>query len=78
VRVAERRELADIPGYARTVSELERRLGPHGRIFVRYSGTEPLLRVMVEGEDFQVISRVAEELAEALRHSVGAVPAEGP
>jgi phosphoglucosamine mutase len=71
VRVAERRELADIPGYAQIVSDLERRLGPQGRIFVRYSGTEPLLRVMVEGEDFHVISRVAEELAESLRNRVG-------
>ncbi len=74
VRVAERRELADIPGYAKIVSDLERRLGPQGRIFVRYSGTEPLLRVMVEGEDFHVISRVAEELAETLRSAVGAGP----
>jgi phosphoglucosamine mutase len=78
VRVSERRELSDIPGYAQIVSDLERRLGPHGRIFVRYSGTEPLLRVMVEGEDFHVISRVAEELAEALRNSVGAVSSVDP
>ncbi len=72
VRVVDRRNLETIPGYAATLSGLERRLGPQGRILVRYSGTEPLVRVMVEGEDFGVISGVAEELADTLRTAVGA------
>jgi phosphoglucosamine mutase len=71
VRVADRRNLETIPGYAATLSKLERRLGPQGRILVRYSGTESLVRVMVEGEDFGVISGVAEELADTLRTAVG-------
>jgi phosphoglucosamine mutase len=72
VRAAERRDLNTVPGYAALVSNFERRLGPQGRLLIRYSGTEPLLRVMVEGEDFQTISTVAEELAETLRTLVGA------
>jgi phosphoglucosamine mutase len=71
VRVADRRNLETIPGFTAALSSLERRLGPHGRILVRYSGTEPLARVMVEGEDFTVISGVAEELADTLRSTVG-------
>jgi phosphoglucosamine mutase len=74
VRVADRRNLDTIPGYAAALSGLERRLGPQGRILVRYSGTEPLVRVMVEGEDFNVISGVAEELADTLRSAVGVTP----
>jgi phosphoglucosamine mutase len=74
VRVADRRNLDTIPGYAAALSGLERRLGPQGRILVRYSGTEPLVRVMVEGEDFNVISGVAEELADTLRSAVGVAP----
>ncbi|MEO5657437.1 MAG: phosphoglucosamine mutase [Nitrospiria bacterium] len=74
VRVADRRNLETIPAYAAALSDMERRLGPQGRILVRYSGTEPLVRVMVEGEDFSVISGVAEELADTLRTAVGAAP----
>jgi phosphoglucosamine mutase len=71
VRVADRQNLETIPGFTAALSSLERRLGPQGRILVRYSGTEPLVRVMVEGEDFTVISGVAEELADTLRSAVG-------
>jgi phosphoglucosamine mutase len=74
VRVADRRNLDTIPGYTAALSGLEHRLGPQGRILVRYSGTEPLVRVMVEGEDFNVISGVAEELADTLRSAVGVAP----
>jgi len=71
VRVADRRELSTIPGYTDALAGLERRLGSQGRILVRYSGTEPVVRVMVEGEDFAVISGIAEELADTLREAVG-------
>jgi len=45
----------------------ERELGGRGRIVVRYSGTEPLCRVMVEGEDRAVVERLARSVAEAIR-----------
>lgn len=45
----------------------ERELGDRGRIVVRYSGTEPLCRVMVEGEDRAVVERIARSVAEAVR-----------
>jgi phosphoglucosamine mutase len=77
VRVAERRDLNTFPGYATLVADFERRLGPQGRVLIRYSGTEPLLRVMLEGEDFHTISLVAEELADNLRTLVGAPTATG-
>ena len=47
----------------KAVVELEQQLGGQGRILLRPSGTEPVVRVMVEGEDSQVIQRVGEELA---------------
>jgi phosphoglucosamine mutase len=64
VRVKERRELSEIPGYEDLVSELEEKLGKEGRIFVRFSGTEPLLRILVEGPDPQMIAAMAETIAE--------------
>ena len=46
-------------------------LGGRGRILVRYSGTENLVRVMVEGEDAGLIRRVAERLCDVLKEEIG-------
>jgi phosphoglucosamine mutase len=46
-------------------------LGDTGRILVRYSGTEPLLRVMVEGEEEEMIQQIALEMEEAIRNQLG-------
>lgn len=50
--------------------EVERELQGCGRVLLRASGTEPLLRVMVEGQDSLLVSRAAEKLAAAVREAV--------
>ena len=70
VKVRERinpRESAPIQAHVRRVEES---LGSTGRVVLRASGTEPLIRVMVEGQDEAVVTRHAEELAETVRRSV--------
>jgi len=52
------------------VKDVEKKLGNKGRVLLRASGTEPLIRVMVEGEDMMVITEHAEQIAEAVRKSV--------
>jgi phosphoglucosamine mutase len=54
----------------------ERRLGATGRLFVRASGTEPLIRVMAEGEDLALVEAVTEEVAGEIAKAVGADDAE--
>ncbi len=76
VRVKEKRELQGIPEMTAVMNEVERRLGANGRLVVRYSGTEPLLRVMIEGQDQQQITAWATEIADAARRHLGE-PAEG-
>ena len=51
VRVREKVDLEKIPEVAAAMREVEDRLGANGRLLVRYSGTEPLLRVMLEGQN---------------------------
>ncbi len=67
VRVGRRCALESVPPVARLISRVEEELGPRARVLVRYSGTEPLLRVMVEGESAERITAAAEEIAAAAR-----------
>jgi len=71
VRVREKAELEKIPEIAEVMRSVESRLGTNGRLLVRYSGTEPLLRVMLEGQDPEEIDRWAREIADAVRKAVG-------
>jgi phosphoglucosamine mutase len=72
VRVERRVELRTIPEVAAVMSDVEQRLAGNGRLLVRYSGTEPLLRVMLEGKDATEIRRWGQEIIDAVKQHVGA------
>ncbi len=65
-RVKTRKELSEIPGYKDLISKIENKLNGMGRVFVRFSGTEPVIRVLVEGENKSLINQYAEEIASFL------------
>ena len=67
IKVKQKPQLESVPDIDRAIRESERRLNGSGRVLVRYSGTEPLLRIMVEGEREAVIKEVAEDLARLVR-----------
>jgi phosphoglucosamine mutase len=71
VRVRERKELQSVPAIADAMQRIEQRLAGQGRLLVRYSGTEPLLRVMIEGRDQQQIQGWAREIADTVKQSLG-------
>jgi len=71
VKVKERRDLASIPEIAKRMAEIEKKLDGTGRLLVRYSGTEPKVRVMLEGEDDKEIKALAEGLAGIIREKLG-------
>jgi phosphoglucosamine mutase len=71
VRVAAKLDLMALPAVARTVRRAEERLGDHGRLVLRYSGTEPLARVMLEGSDQLEIEELAGDIAGAIEHELG-------
>jgi phosphoglucosamine mutase len=66
VMVKEKKDLKTVPQARQAIQEAENRLGATGRLLVRYSGTEPKLRIMTEGEDESLIQAVAQELAQGL------------
>jgi phosphoglucosamine mutase len=69
LRVREKADLTAIPEITAVIEKVERRLGRNGRLLVRYSGTEPLLRVMLEGQDKDDIERMAQEIIESVRRA---------
>ncbi len=69
--VSSKPPLLSIPTYQETVERIEKELGDAGRVLVRYSGTEQVVRVMVEGPKRSVIQQYAEELIDLLRKHIG-------
>ena len=72
LRVEHKVDLTTIPQVAAVLSSVESRLAGNGRLLVRYSGTEPLLRVMLEGRDEREIRRWGQEIIDAVKRYVGA------
>jgi phosphoglucosamine mutase len=72
LRVQEKVDLQTIPEVAAVISSVESRLAGHGRLLVRYSGTEPLLRVMLEGKEQAEIRQWGQEIVNAVKRHVGA------
>ena len=71
VTLAARRPLEDMAALAKLVEQVRGALGREGRVLVRWSGTEPKLRVMVEGPDENRIGTIAQDLISAARKDVG-------
>jgi phosphoglucosamine mutase len=71
LRVSRRVDLKTVPEVAAVMAAVESRLAGNGRLLVRYSGTEPLLRVMLEGRDQAEIRAWGEEIIDAVKRHVG-------
>jgi phosphoglucosamine mutase len=71
VRVAEKRDIMTIPEVASLVRDIEAKVKDEGRILIRYSGTEPLLRIMIEGQDKYQITGWAKEIADLVEKKIG-------
>jgi len=71
VKVARKPDLSEVPEIVEAVAAAEAALGDQGRVLVRYSGTENLCRVMVEGPTAEITEKWATELAEVVRVALG-------
>lgn len=71
VKVNSKRDIKEFPAVASLISKAEEDLGDKGRVLVRFSGTEPLVRVMIEGEDKERITSMAHEIADSIAQTLG-------
>jgi phosphoglucosamine mutase len=71
IEVKEKKDLSEIPEVEKRIRKIEKTLGHSGRILIRYSGTEPLLRIMVEGEDETKLHQFAQDLVELVKKHLG-------
>jgi phosphoglucosamine mutase len=72
VRVREKKGLTELPSVALEIRLVEEAFAGTGRVLVRFSGTEPLARVMVEGPDLEQVESFSARIAEAIRREMGA------
>jgi phosphoglucosamine mutase len=72
VRLKERRDISEVPRVAEAIAGVEAELGDGGRVVVRNSGTEPKVRIMVEGREADHTDALAERIAAVVRAEVGA------
>jgi phosphoglucosamine mutase len=71
VRVKQRRDLEQMPDVQQAIRDCERAMDGAGRVLVRFSGTEPLARVMVEGADLASVEHHSMRIADAIRAEIG-------
>jgi phosphoglucosamine mutase len=71
VKVKHRKELETIKGYKELIKDIEKSLKGQGRVLVRFSGTENVLRILVEGSDRKMIAQFAETIAKFVEKSLG-------
>ena len=71
VMVSEKRPIKELKKVTKMILDYEKKLAGRGRVLVRYSGTEPKARVMVEGDDNKLITRAANDIAQAIKEEIG-------
>ena len=69
--VKEKRPLAELPAVMKLVAEAEKELSGKGRVLLRYSGTEPKIRLLIEGRELEMIDKQADRIAEAIQSAIG-------
>jgi len=71
LKVKEKRPLEELPAVMKLVGDAEKELSGKGRVLLRYSGTEPKIRLLIEGRELDQIDRQANQIAEAIQSAIG-------
>jgi len=69
--VKEKRPFSELDSVMNLVNQAEKELSGKGRVLLRYSGTEPKIRLLIEGRDFEAIDKQADRIADAIQSALG-------
>jgi phosphoglucosamine mutase len=69
--VKEKKELSEIVGFEEAMKEASDELGNKGRVFVRYSGTENKMRILIESDDMTKVEKIGKKLSEIVKEQIG-------
>src|SRR5437899_5637950 len=69
--VREKRPLAELTAVMKLVNDAEKELSGKGRVLLRYSGTEPKIRLLIEGRELDMIDKQADRIADAIQSAIG-------
>ena len=70
--VKEKRPLVELSAVMKLVNDAEKELSGKGRVLLRYSGTEPKIRLLIEGRELDMIDKQADRIADAIQREIGA------
>jgi phosphoglucosamine mutase len=70
--VKEKRPLSELDSVMQLVNQTEKELSGKGRVLLRYSGTEPKIRLLIEGRELETIDKQADRIADAIQSAIGA------
>ena len=71
IKIKEKKDFSEIPNLKSQIDEYKKELNNYGRVFVRYSGTEPVIRIMIEGKNYKMIEKMSHKLAEIIKKDIG-------
>jgi phosphoglucosamine mutase len=71
IAVQRKKRFEELPAVQKAIRRVEKKLGSEGRVLVRYSGTEDIARVMIEGKNAAMIKTMANEIVEEIRKEIG-------
>ncbi len=71
IDVKSKPDIAKIPGVMEAIAEVERALGEEGRVLVRYSGTQHMCRIMVEGPSVDITEKYCRQIADVVKNEIG-------
>jgi phosphoglucosamine mutase len=71
VKVKTKKDFSQIPDLKQAIKDTKRQLKDNGRLVLRYSGTEPLARIMIEGSSYQLIEKMAQTIAQIIKKNIG-------
>jgi phosphoglucosamine mutase len=70
VEVEKRQDIRSLPAVEKAIKKAEEKLGAGGRVLVRASGTEPKIRVMLEGKDYKIITKLGKDISKVIKETM--------